>query len=340
MRQTKSPNLPSNPPWSERRIARALCHDIFGRRFLMLVNKCHWTGSECDVLAVTPDHKVVDIEIKISRQDLRIDAKKEKWYHRYNWKLDGPQVKKAPGAEARRRREWPNKCWKHYIVVPESVWNDDLYEVVSPKSGVILLSYAATGKTKGSVVAREIRKAEPNRDAKAIDPDDVRDIARLATLRMWNAYDEVDRARDAAHDQALLADHAAKKLPAADRQARLAGATLDQREAFEIHWRQICIDHDDIPPTYSLDESTGNYRNYTTQAAFSLFMVASKLAAAGIIKAPAVKAVSRKTPARAPASRKKAKAPGDSIVIEMDGDPSDVMFAPRLPAPDQAGVVR
>lgn len=193
------PVVKPHSAWSERMIAKALCHDIWHHKHLMMIPKCHWTGHECDVMTVTENLRIIDIEIKISRADLRADKDKEKWYHRYNWRLDGPQVKKDLGADVQRRREWPQKVWKHYVAVPESVWKDDLFEMLSPQSGVILLRH----NTSGKVVARMLRQAKPNRDAETLSAEQVMNIARLATLRMWDAYEQVDHGREIAHRDAV-----------------------------------------------------------------------------------------------------------------------------------------
>ena len=40
---------------------------------------------------------------------------------------------------------------------------------------------------------RVVRKATPNRDAEKITTEDALDIARLASLRMWNSYNDLER---------------------------------------------------------------------------------------------------------------------------------------------------
>lgn len=68
--------------WSEHAIARALVRQTFNRKYLVVVPNCNWTGHECDLLVVTENLRIIDVEIKISRADLKADAKKEKWWHR------------------------------------------------------------------------------------------------------------------------------------------------------------------------------------------------------------------------------------------------------------------
>lgn len=59
-------------------IARAIALQTLSRRCVVLVDNTKWTGYECDVLGVTTDLRIIDVEIKISRGDFRADAEKEK----------------------------------------------------------------------------------------------------------------------------------------------------------------------------------------------------------------------------------------------------------------------
>ncbi len=176
--------------WSEHLIARAISLQTLQRKCVVLVDNCSWTGHECDVLAVTQDLRIIDVEVKISRADLKADAKKDKWWHRLTY------------AEAKQRgvdmwshgdaRRHPPKVWKHYYAMPKEIWADALLECLpSPASGVLLLE-----QRQGSalpVLVKCERRATPNRDADRITPAAALDIARLANLRMWDAYLQLDR---------------------------------------------------------------------------------------------------------------------------------------------------
>lgn len=157
------------------------------RKCILLVDNCNWTGHECDVLGVTHDLRVIDIEVKISRADLKADAKKDKWWHRRrNWHFqssayrDGLQGAPAPD----QLREWPPKVWKHYYAMPAEIWQQVLFDCLpSPASGVLLLS-----QDHGVLRVRCERRATPNRDAAVLTATQAVDVARLANLRMWDAY--------------------------------------------------------------------------------------------------------------------------------------------------------
>jgi hypothetical protein len=176
--------------WSENTIARALARQTFERKHLVLVPRCNWTGHECDLLVVARDLRIIDVEIKISRADLKADAKKEKWFHAWDFKVDGPYL---PAAErVLRPRQWPRKVWKHYYCMPREIWNEALFEFLpSPASGVLLLSEQRHG---GQLVVHCERRATPCRDADRISAEDAIDIARLASLRMWDSFERAENA--------------------------------------------------------------------------------------------------------------------------------------------------
>lgn len=168
-------------------IARAISLQTLARKCVVLVDRCNWTGHECDVLAVTTDLRIIDVEVKISRSDFKADAGKDKWWHRgmgYR-----PWLGETPPAAVARQH--PPKVWKHYFAMPADIWTPELLEFLPSKaSGVLLL-------TRGSVlpvVVRCERRATPAKDAARLKPEHVMDIARLANLRMWQAYQERDAA--------------------------------------------------------------------------------------------------------------------------------------------------
>lgn len=164
--------------WSEGMIAAAIGRQVLDRRCLLLVDRCQWTGHECDVLGVTKNLQIIDVEIKISRADLKADAKKEKWWHREGW------------GQPRQAVSHPPRVWKHYFAMPADIWVDELVEFLpSPASGVILMT-----RIGSRVFARVGRRATPDKNAQRLSAEAVIDIARLANLRMWDAYQRLEEA--------------------------------------------------------------------------------------------------------------------------------------------------
>ena len=196
--------------WSENAIARALARQTFNRKCLVVVPNCTWTGHECDLLVVAENLCIIDVEIKISRADLKADAKKEKWWHREHighWPSVTELQHSAWSNDLRVERiyrrarykstpkDWPRKVWKHYYALPKEIWHPDLFAALpSAQSGVLLLDRDGYPRPVGDAMRVEcVRRATPNRDAASISPAAAVDIARLASLRMWDAYARVEK---------------------------------------------------------------------------------------------------------------------------------------------------
>lgn len=171
--------------WNEGLIARAVALQTLAKKCVVLVDRCNWTGYECDVLAVTNDLRIIDVEVKISRADLKADAKKDKWWHRLTY------------AEAQQRgvdmwsrgdaRQHPPKVWKHYYALPAEIWKPELADCLASECSGVLLVRERRNSTV-PVVVECIRRAMPAKDAYRLTPEQAVDIARLANLRMWEAY--------------------------------------------------------------------------------------------------------------------------------------------------------
>lgn len=184
--------------FTEKSIAAILATQFFDRKYLVMVPNCNWTGHECDILAVTRDLRIIDIEIKISRADFKADAKKDKWVKRaYNWpfELPGNYLHAQHGPPAPDLPiQWPRKIWKHYYVMPADIWTPELLHAAgSDASGILLLA-----EHHGQLSIHCKRQAKANRQADKIDPATAVNLARLASLRMWNALRDLENYRRAA----------------------------------------------------------------------------------------------------------------------------------------------
>jgi len=193
--------------WNEGLIARAISTQTLARKCVVLVDNCNWTGHECDVLGVTTDLRIIDVEVKISRADLKADAKKDKWWGFLNYaeaQAKGRDVSKWDPWNHREPVMHPRKVWKHYYAMPADIWKPELLDCLpSAASGVLLLRKGADYTDRfhrPDVVVECVRRAIPNKDADRLKPEQVMDIARLANLRMWEAYKREQSAREEASD--------------------------------------------------------------------------------------------------------------------------------------------
>jgi len=183
--------------WSEHTIGRALCRQIFDRNAIVLVPNCTALGCEMDVLAVTRSLRAIDVEVKISRADLKADAKKDKWWRYLNYPEALAAGKTEPGVwdpyAIREPLAWPAQVWKHYYAMPRAIWTDDLLQVVPAHSGILLLSEPGPLDTVAMVVKVK-RQAKPNKAAPVLSSETIINIARLANLRMWDVYAKLEKA--------------------------------------------------------------------------------------------------------------------------------------------------
>lgn len=165
--------------WTERKVGYAVMHQLMDKAAVVVPN-CNYTGYEADLLVVTTDLRLVDVEIKVDRSDLKADLKKDKW-----WRAE--YVKNEDGT---KEGPFPPKIWKHYYVMPEKVWDDSLYAAIPPTSGVVVIKEYPHTKTK--LLMRVLRRATPNRKSGKITPEQAFSIGRLCNLRMWDRIMSVE----------------------------------------------------------------------------------------------------------------------------------------------------
>lgn len=187
--------MKSDLTWTEASIGSALARQTF-KGGLCIVPNCNWTGHECDLLVVTDKLYAVDVEIKISRADLKADARKDKWWQQTaSWRWG--ETRPPPV-----HRDWPPRVWKHYYALPRALWKPELLDCLgSSASGVILI---AGDPARRIAETQVVRRAKPNADAKPLGAAAVAHVARLASLRMWDAFKDVERVVDDARRQRAL----------------------------------------------------------------------------------------------------------------------------------------
>jgi hypothetical protein len=171
--------------YNERAIARHLAREKFSGMLLVVDNTYH-LGDEADLLIV--NHRnlhYIDVEIKVSRADLKADRHKDKWRSSAPAWPRGTQRPETP-------LEWPRRVWKHYYCVAEPVWQPELLEHVGPRSGVFTIRIDDDGHFGG---IRVQRKCTANPAAKPATPEEIIKLAYLANVRMHEAYRRLDECR-------------------------------------------------------------------------------------------------------------------------------------------------
>jgi hypothetical protein len=183
------------PQYSEHSISRHLGREKFSG-CLMAVDNTYFTGFEADLLVVTKNLRVIDVEIKISRQDLKADRHKDKWKSISNTLTVTPDGKRRYESVP---RAWPRNVWKHYYCIADPIWQDSLLEFVNPMSGVFTIKIDEGGGYRGITVRK---KCKPNKANQPITPEGVVQLGHLANIRMHEAYRMLDEQRRC-HSQEL-----------------------------------------------------------------------------------------------------------------------------------------
>lgn len=174
--------------WTAREICRQLYIQAFRGKHLIVCPNTYWPGNETDLFVVRCDLRLMEVEIKISRSDLKADKHKEKWFEPWKFEPGQPWLPKAE--RPRIRRTHPLRIWKHYYCMPETVWKEGLEPEIPPTSGIILMRDHRTHP--GCWLHRQ---AKPAKTADRITPEELADIARMQSHKMWDAFAEVDRAK-------------------------------------------------------------------------------------------------------------------------------------------------
>lgn len=186
--------------WTAREICRQLYIQAFRGKHLIICPNTYWPGSETDLLIVRNDLRLMEVEIKISRSDLKADKHKDKWFDQWTWRSGQPwlphELRPAPTP-----RTHPRRIWKHYYCMPEAVWKEGLEEDIPPTSGIILMR-----DHRYAVGCWLHRQAKPAKNPDRIAPEELADIARMQSHKMWEAFAEVDRVKRQKEQSATVSE--------------------------------------------------------------------------------------------------------------------------------------
>lgn len=143
---------------SEMEVAVAL---FLNTRQNLIIPNVHWGMEmhECDLLMLTPSGYATEIEIKITLQDLKADAKK-----RHNH-IDG-------------------RISALYFALPKKLEKN--IDLVPNRAGIIIVD-EETGW------CRKIRKPEKTKKAYQFCKDEKYKIARLGAMRLWGLKEKINK---------------------------------------------------------------------------------------------------------------------------------------------------
>ena len=125
---------------------------------------------ESDVLALSGSSYLTEYEIKISAADIKREWKKERWSY-------------AP-----YRKGFEEMVKRYYMVVPNKlrdVAEDNMPEDVG--GGIIVADYVRPNRLPGTV-ARCVKEAKINKEARKLTDEERLQLARLGTMRYWSRF--------------------------------------------------------------------------------------------------------------------------------------------------------
>lgn len=167
--------------FSERSIARALVHafGMFPPRRYLAVENVSWglLPWEADLLCMSGNGYLQEVEIKVSVADLRRDLEKPK--HRLR--------KAVFTSTGRSPHTWIRRFW---YAMPDTVWNKVVAEPPIPADAGVVLLYIERGEKEfggeDKMRSRIVRPAKTNAAAIGLTAGERYDLARLGVLRYWS----------------------------------------------------------------------------------------------------------------------------------------------------------
>lgn len=136
----------------------------FSRRQWVAVPNVYWGWGlryEADLIAVSRAGVCTEVEIKVSRQDLRQDRLKRKWLTGL-----GPMIA------------------RFYYAVPENL-KDYALEIIPEDCGLVAVG-SGNEATSGLPVARVIRRARTRKSARKPTEAEILKLHHLGIMRFWD----------------------------------------------------------------------------------------------------------------------------------------------------------
>lgn len=145
-----------NHNFTEQNIIQSVGRFFLKGKYLLAVNNFYWSGFECDLFCVTNDLKPIEFEIKVSKKDFILDAKKDKW-------------------------QKPITTWKHYYLMPQAIFEDEMvHQLPHSNSGILTIV-----ESNDVIRIEQQKPAKANRNVQSLDIHTLTNIARLVSMRLW-----------------------------------------------------------------------------------------------------------------------------------------------------------
>lgn len=145
--------------------------EYFGIRQHLIVPNVSWGfgfSHEIDMLIVTGSGYASEIEIKVSKSDLKRDRKKRKW-------------KTGMYSEFGDIYQTHNTIKSLYFAIPKEL--ESAISEIPERAGILIVGVGEYDKSR--LYAWELRKPQINKDARKLNEKELLHLARLGTMRIW-----------------------------------------------------------------------------------------------------------------------------------------------------------
>jgi hypothetical protein len=131
---------------------------------------------ECDLLIVTAAGYATEIEIKISKADLKKDLSKKHGHH-------------------------SNKIKKLFFAIPENL--ESCIDLIPPRAGIYIIR--KNENMRYGHYVEKIRDAMQNENCKPLDEKEMKQLMRLGTMRIWSLkHSVIDKTNQLKHAREKL----------------------------------------------------------------------------------------------------------------------------------------
>lgn len=146
----------------------------FNYRQNLIVPNVSWgfLNYEADLLIIKPSRYVIEIEIKISKSDLKNDKKKKKY--RWNWYLQ-------------------NKIKLFYVLIPSDLYSgkeQETLDILPPNAGLLTAYYS---NVYDRWYCSCVKSPIVNRNAEKLSDHEYMTLLKLAAMRIWSLKEKLLR---------------------------------------------------------------------------------------------------------------------------------------------------
>jgi hypothetical protein len=144
---------------------------MWGIRMNVIVPNASWGADihECDLLIVSSAGYLTEVEIKVTKADLKKDSTK-------------------------RHGHRNDKIKFLFYAMPTSVWLRGIEELVPERAGIVTVEKL---EWRDGYAVHVQRKPQANRTAKPISPPERYQLARLGAMRIWDLKERLQKVRQA-----------------------------------------------------------------------------------------------------------------------------------------------